>query len=386
MDGAEMSTGLFSPLQIRGMTARNRIAIAPMGMYSGTDGAANDFHVAHYGRFALGGAGLVIIEATAVSLQGRNTCGDLGLWADEHVAPLAAVVRASQLDGTKVGIQLVHAGRKAARQRPWEGNGPLTAVDAARGDAPWPIVGPTALAMGESYQQPQELSLTEIAEIRADFTAAARRALSAGVDFIEIHAAHGFLLHSFMAPAANLRSDGYGGNFAGRHRLVCEVARDIRAVLPASMPLFMRISMHDGATPARPFDETLQLAAALKGCGVDVIDCSAGGISGHSASLAGKAAARPGFQLEDTARIRGSSGAMTMAVGLILAPEMAEAAIRGGQTDIVGIGREALWNPNWPLQARFALSEAGFEGWSSRYRWSLEYRAKLLERLAAERA
>ncbi|MCI5075390.1 NADH:flavin oxidoreductase/NADH oxidase [Oricola sp.] len=373
---------LFKPLRLRGLVLRNRIAISPMCMYSAPDSVATDFHLAHYTRFALGGAGLVMIEATAVVPEGRITHGDLGLWSDDQIAPLARVIAACKVQGAAVGVQLVHSGRKAARQRPWHGNGPMGEADAARGELPWPIASASAIPFGEGYLTPEALTPEGIGAMRRAFAAAAERAVRAGADLVEIHAAHGFLLHSFMSPATNTRDDAYNGDFAARHRFAAEVAADVRAAIPDDMPLFARISMHDAAEPARPFGETVELAGLLGRNGVDVIDCSSGGIGGHSASTSGKATAL-GFQLPDTARVRAGSGMKTMAVGLITEAELADAAIRDGRTDLVAIGRETLWNPNWPHHARAALSGPCYADWPEQYGWWLERREQLLEKIRA---
>lgn len=379
----DASSVLFSPLRLRGLELRNRIAISPMCMYSAPQSVATDFHLVHYGRFGLGGAGLTMIEATAVLPEGRISHGDLGLWSDHQIEPLSRVIASVKAHGGAVGVQLVHSGRKASRQRPWYGNGPLGEADAARGDLPWPIFSASAIPFGDGYLTPAELDVEGIVEVRLAFVAAARRAIEAGADLVEIHAAHGFLLHSFMSPATNLRTDGYNGDFAARHRLVAEVASDIRAAIPAETPLFTRISMHDGSDPARPFEETLDLAGLLGSCGVDVIDCSSGGIGGHSASTAGDVSVVQGFQLPDTARVRAAGGVPTMAVGLIIDPVLAERAIAGGQTDIVAIGRQALWNPNWPHHARAEMEGAGYADWPIQYGWWLERREPVLARIKA---
>lgn len=369
---------LFSPLRLRGLELKNRIAISPMCMYSAPHAVATDFHLVHYGRFGLGGAGLTMVEATAILPEGRITHGDLGLWSDHQVEPLSRVIAAVKAHGGAVGVQLVHSGRKASRQRPWYGNGPLGEADAARGDLPWPIVSASAIPFGDRYLMPAELDAQGIAHVRRAFAAAARRALAAGADLVEIHAAHGFLLHSFMSPATNQRTDGYNGQFAARHRLVAEVASDVRAAIPAETPLFVRVSMHDDAEPARPFEETLELAGLLGSCGVDLIDCSSGGIGGASASTSGKGPAVQGFQLPDTARVREAGGMPTMAVGLIIDPALANRAIASGMTDLVAIGREALWNPNWPRHARAQLEGPAYSDWPVQYGWWLERREPLL--------
>lgn len=378
-----MTSSLFSGFRLRDLALKNRIVISPMCMYSAPDARATDFHLAHYSGLAAGGAGLVMIEATSVLPEGRLSHGDLGLWEDAQIAPLARVIAAMKAAGAAVGVQLVHGGRKAARQRPWFGNGALGPEDAARGDLPWPLKAASALAFGAGYLTPSELGLAEIAELRAAFAAAARRAVLAGADLVEIHAAHGFLLHGFMSPLTNQRRDDYNGDFAARHRLAYEVAADIRAAIPAGMPLALRLSLHDGADGGRAFAETLQFAAGLAEHGVDLVDCSSGGIGGHSASTSG-AASGFGFQLPDTARVRAGGGLPTMAVGLITEPALAERAVTGGQTDLVGIGREALWNPHWPRHAQAALEGPDYADFPVQYGWWLQRRQSLLDRIKAQ--
>ncbi len=377
-------THLFSKLELRAVTIRNRIAISPMCTYSAQDGLANDFHLAHYGRFGLGGAGLVMIEATSVSPEGRISHGDLGLWSDEHIAPLARIVKVLKDQGATVGIQLCHAGRKANRQRPWHGNGPISADDLARGEGLWPLKAPSPIAFGNGYQVPEELSVEEIARTRQYFKDAVRRADEACFDIIELHGAHGFLLHSFMSPVTNKRADAYGGDFDGRYRFAFEVVDDTRALWPDEKPLFVRVSALDGVDGGRDFDETVQLAAALRKRGVDVIDCSSGGIGGHSASTS-PAAREPrgfGFQVPYAERIRKETGIATMAVGLITEPHFADSIIAEGRSDLVAIGREALMDPNWALHAEATLGrlrqEAPFESWPVQYGWWLNGRHKML--------
>jgi len=380
------TTNLFSPFDVRGVRIRNRIAISSMCTYSAHDGVANDFHVAHYGRFGLGGAGLVMLEATAVVPEGRISHGDLGLWSDDQIAPLARIVRVLKDQGATVGIQLCHAGRKANRQRPWHGNGPLSAEDFARGEGPWPLAAPSAIPFGRGYQTPEALSSDGIAAIRRAFVEAASRAAAAGFDVVEVHAAHGFLLHSFMSPISNHRSDGYSGDFAGRHRFTVEVASDLRAAWPEANPLFVRISALDGADGGRDFGETVDLARELDRCGVDVVDCSSGGLTGHSASTsAGRETRSFGFQVPYAERIRREAGVATMAVGLITEPVLANSIVAEGRADLVAIGREALVDPNWPLRTEAALGNtdgsAPFSSWPIQYGWWLNGRHKILDEM-----
>ncbi|MDN5844052.1 MAG: NADH:flavin oxidoreductase/NADH oxidase [Alcaligenaceae bacterium] len=376
---------LFSSLQLRDVSIRNRIAISAMCMYSAHEGEASDFHLAHYGRFGLGGAGLVMIEATAVLPEGRISHGDLGLWSDRHIEPLARIVRLLKSQGATVGIQLCHSGRKANRQRPWHGNGPVGDEDQTlRGEATWPIKAPSAIAFGREYQVPTETTYRDMADIREAFVAAVERANLAGFDIVELHAAHGFLLHSFMSPLTNLRSDAYSGSFEGRHRYALEVVGDMRAAWPRERPMFVRVSAQDGVEGGRTLADTVAFAQALKAAGVDVIDCSSGGLAGHSASTS-RDAPSYGFQIPYAQAVRSEADIATMAVGLITEPELANAAIAEGRTDLVAIGRQALFDPNWPLHAEAALGVADdsnpYASWPVQYGWWLNGRHKTLASL-----
>lgn len=379
---------LFSPLLLRALTLRNRIAISPMCTYSATDGLANDFHVAHYGRFGLGGAGLVMLEATAVAPEGRISHGDLGLWCDDQIEPLARIVRLVHSQGAAIGIQLCHAGRKAARQRPWHGNGPMGADDlASRGESGWPLVSSSAIAFGTGYATPSALTVDGIAATVQQFADAAQRARAAGFDVVELHAAHGFLLHSFMSPVTNQRDDDYGGDFSRRHRFPLEVAAAVRRVWPRERPLFTRVSALDGAGGGRSFEDTLAFCRALAQSEVDVVDCSSGGLAGHSASTAGGGGPRGyGFQVPYAERIRRESGVASMAVGLITKPTLAQAVIGEGRADLIAIGRQALVDPNWPLHAEAALGQhdpaVPFRSWPQPYGWWLNGRQKILDAMA----
>lgn len=382
-DGNAM-THLFSPLSLRELTLRNRIAISPMCTYSAKEGVANDFHLAHYGRFGFGGAGLVMLEATATAPEGRISHGDLGLWDDTQIAPLARIASLVKAQGGAVGIQLCHAGRKAARQRPWHGNGPLGDEDLQqRGETGWPLVSPSAIAFGPDYDTPSALGEQDMATVTQQFVDAVRRAHVAGFDVVELHLAHGFLLHSFMSPSTNHREDAFGGDFVGRHRFPLQVVVATRDAWPAERPLFTRLSALDGVDGGRTFDETLAFAHELGKVGVDVIDCSSGGIGGHSASTAGGGGPRGyGFQVPYAERIRREAGVASMAVGLITEPDLANAVIAEGRADLIAIGRQALVNPNWPLHAEATLGHndpaAPFHNWPEQYGWWLNGRQKII--------
>ena len=367
---------LFSPLELRSLRLRNRIVISPMCQYSAHEGFLADWHRVHLGRFATGGAALVFTEATAVTKQGRITHGCTGLWSDEQIAGHAAVAAFARLHGAVPGLQIGHAGRKASMQRPWFGNGPLNEADRARGDLPWPIVGPSALPVAEGWLVPEPLRLPQIQTLVEDFAAAARRALAAGYQALEIHGAHGYLIQSFLSPIANKRTDAYGGDLKGRMRLALEVTEAVRGAWPAELPLFFRVSAVDGVDGGWALDDTVALAKALQAQGVDVIDCSSGGIAG-SATAAARVKRQPGFQVPFAERVRRETGMPTQAVGLITHPRQAEAILAQGQADLVAIGREALVDPNWPLHAAETLGRSvDFADWPAQYGWWLAVRRK----------
>jgi 2,4-dienoyl-CoA reductase-like NADH-dependent reductase (Old Yellow Enzyme family) len=373
---------LFTPLKLRGIETKNRIIISPMCQYSADEGLANDWHFVHLGRFALGGAGIVMVEATAVTKEGRITHGDMGVWSDAHVAPLARIAAFLRANGAVPAIQLAHAGRKASMQRPWFGNGPLNAGDFLRGDTPWDIVAPSALALDEGWLLPSELTGDALDELREDWRAAAERAIKAGFDILEVHMAHGYLLHSFLSPLSNKRSDKYGGDRAGRMRFPLEVADTVRAAWPADKPLFVRISSVDGLDGGWTIEDSIAFARELKARGVDVIDCSSGGLTGSA--TAARIPRGYGFQLPFAARIRAEAEIATMAVGLIVHPQQAEDAVADGAADLIAIGREAMFDPNWPLHAEMALGAREGElygSWPKQAGWWLERREPGLRKL-----
>ncbi len=375
---------LFEPLQIRGLNIPNRLVISPMCQYSAGDGLANDWHMVHLGKFAQGGAGIVFTEAAAVQRRGRITHGDLGIWSDAHAQALAGITGFIRSMGSTSAIQLAHAGRKASMQRPWHGNGPLNDEDIARGEEPWKVIAPSAIPLGEGWLQPVEMSSGDIARVVEDFAAAARRSNQAGFDIVEVHAAHGYLAASFLSPISNHRKDGYGGDRKGRSRMLLETVEAVRGEWPEEKPLFVRVSAVDGAPEGWSLDDTIALAKDLKELGVDVIDCSSGGILG--AATAAKGAPPPlGFQVPFAEAIKKQAGLSTQAVGLIVSPEQAEAVIAEGRADLVAIGREALLDPNWPVRAAVALgADVDWERWPQQYGWWLSRRAKVLEAIAQQ--
>ncbi|HZT48750.1 MAG TPA: NADH:flavin oxidoreductase/NADH oxidase, partial [Hyphomicrobiaceae bacterium] len=319
---------LFTPLAIKSVTLKNRVVIAPMATYSAVDGLAQDWHLAHLGRLALGGAGLVFVEATAVTEQGRITNGDLGLWSSAHVPPLRRIAEFMKSVGAVPAIQIAHAGRKGSMQRPWHGNGALTPEDLARGDKKWDIVAPTSEPMAEGHIVPRQLSVSDLAVLKGQWADAARRALDAGFEVLEIHNAHGYLIHQFLSPLSNKRNDAYGGDFAGRTRFPLEVAEAVRAAWPKDKPLFLRVSAVDGVDGGWTMDDTVAYARELKARGIDVIDCSSGGLFGSA--TAARVKRTWGFQVPFAERVRREAGIMSMAVGLIVEPKFAESILQKG--------------------------------------------------------
>ena len=339
--------GLFDQLTLRDVTLRNRIAVSPMCEYSAHDGVANDWHFVHLGSRAVGGAGLVIAEATSVTPGGRISPQDLGLWNDQQVDPLARIVRFVHEQGAVAGIQLAHAGRKASTLRPWDGHG--TASPAVGG---WEdVVAPSAIPFDERSIAPHALGVGEIAAIVGAFAAAAERAVAAEFRVIEVHAAHGYLLHEFLSPASNARTDCYGGSFENRTRIVREVVEAVRRAWPERLPLLVRVSATDWVDGAWDVEQTVELARMLKDRGVDLVDCSSGGNIARA-----KIPVAPGYHVPFAARIRREAGVATGAVGLITGAAQAEQVIREEQADIVLLGRELLRDPYWPLRAARELN------------------------------
>ena len=372
---------LFSPISLREISLRNRVVISPMCQYSARDGMPDDWHFAHLAKFALGGAGLIFTEASAVVPEGRITHGDTGIWTGEQAEGWARIVRFLQAEGAKAGIQIAHAGRKASMQRPWHGNGPPDETDRARGERPWRIVSASAEPLTEGWLMPDALKASEIAEITRAFADAALRADEAGFDVVEIHGAHGYLLHQFLSPLSNHRTDEYGGSFDNRVRFALETARAVRAVWPAHKPLFFRTSSVDGFEGGWEIGDTVELATRLKAEGVDVIDCSSGGHSPKGATNAGLARGL-GFQVAFADQVKREANMMTQAVGLILDGPQAEEVLQSGAADLIAIGREALQNPSWALHARQAMGvEENYADWPVQYQWWLQRRAHSLRKL-----
>jgi len=380
-------TRLFQPLTLRGLRVRNRIVVSPMCQYCATNGFADDWHLVHLGKFAQGGAGIVFVEATAVEDRGRITHGDLGLWQDAQIAPLARIAAFVRAQGAVPAIQLAHAGRKASMARPWYGNGPLTPADAARGDAAWKTIASSAVALDAGWLQPAEAGQNDLDTVRKAFVAATQRARAAGFDIVEVHAAHGYLLHSFLSPLVNRRTDAYGGSLENRMRFPLEVLRDVRAAWPAELPVFVRCSSIDDVEGGWTLEDTVVFAKAAKAAGIDVVDCSSGGVLGSAtAAQKGTIKRTPGFQLPFAERVRQEAGIATMAVGLILTAAQAEAALAAGRADLIAVAREALFDPNWPLHAAHELgADAGFAFWPQQYGWWLTRREGTLRTAGLQR-
>ncbi len=367
---------LFTVCALRSVNLPNRIAISPMCQYSAHDGYLDAWHKIHLGRLVMGGAGLVFTEATAVQKSGRITHGCPGLWEDGQIAAHAEITSFARTHGVVSAIQLAHAGRKGGMQRPWYGNSFLTGEDHARGDHPWTPLGPSSVPVDDGWPVPHEMTIQDIQDLKDDFVAAAQRAVRAGYDVAEIHGAHGYLIHSFLSPLSNRRKDAYGGTLKNRMRLALELTEAVRSVWPDNSPLFFRVSAVDGPSDGWQLEDTVYLAKALKALGVDVIDCSSGGISG-SATAGNSGRRQPGFQVPFAAEIRGAVDIITMAVGLITHAKQAEAILQGNQADLIAIGREALANPNWPWHARQALnSKCQYHQWPQQSGWWLERRQK----------
>jgi 2,4-dienoyl-CoA reductase-like NADH-dependent reductase (Old Yellow Enzyme family) len=339
---------LFSPLTIKSITLRNRIGVSPMCQYSSEDGMATDWHLVHLGSRAVGGAGLVIAEATAVSPEGRITHGDAGIWADRHVEPLARINRFVKAHGAISGIQIAHAGRKASAARPWDGGDHLP--DEQGG---WTPVAPSPIAFGDGLDKvPHALSIEQIHEVQEAFVAAARRALAAGYEWLELHSAHGYLSHEFLSPISNQRNDSYGGSFENRIRFLLETTRAVRAIWPEHLPLTIRLSATDWVDGGWDIVQTIELVRRLKSEGVDLIDCSSGGMSPHA-----KIPLQPGYQVPFAERVRREAGVATAAVGLISDPKQANEIIESGKADVVLLARELLRDPYWPLRAAKTLAQ-----------------------------
>ena len=355
---------LFTPLDLRSVRLRHRIAMSPMCQYSARDGFADDWHLVHLGSRAAGGAGLVIVEATAVEPIGRISPGDLGIWSDAHAEPLARIARFVRSQGAVPGIQLAHAGRKASCRVPWEGGARLRNHEGG-----WDVVAPSPIPFNEGDPAPIELDTSGMERVVEAFEAAARRALKAGFEVIEIHSAHGYLLHEFLSPLSNQRQDQYGGSLENRMRFVIHVADRVRKIVPDALPLLVRISATDWAPDGWDVDDSVVLAQSLKEVGVDLVDVSSGGTIPRA-----RIPLESGYQVPFARRIRDETGVMTGAVGLIGTPQQADEIITAGDADLVFLGRELLRDPYWPVRAQHTLEEE--PTWPIPYGYALKRRAK----------
>ncbi len=366
---------LFTPLTLRGLTLKNRIVVSPMCQYLAVDGYVQDWHFQHHARFALAGYGLSFVEATGIMRDGRITHGCTGIWEDGQVAGLKQIVDGYRTHGVATAIQIGHSGRRGSCARPWDGAAP---IEAGGAEPTWQTVGPSALPEKDGYPVPHELNQAEIADLVDAFVAATKRSLAAGFDVVEIHGAHGYLIHSFFSPVSNRRTDRFGGNLKGRMQFPLMIAEAVRAVWPDERPLFYRASSVDNVPGGLPIEDTVALAVELKARGVDVIDCSSGGMSGPATLATTKLS--QGYQVPYAGAVRSGADIKTMAVGLIIDPEMAEAVLRDGKADLIALARETMADPNWPYHAAEALGvDRPDSVLPPYYSFYLERRAKVLE-------
>ena len=373
---------LFTPIRIAGLTVRNRVVVSPMCQYSSEQGGPTDWHLVHLGKFALGGAGIVFCEETAVEERARKTYGCAGIYDERHVPMYLRITGFLRDHGAAPAMQLGHSGRKASCGPPWTDFRPLTEQDAKLGLVPWLGVSASALSHRAEAPAPVELDAAAIRRVIAAWREAALRTLEAGFDVLEIHGAHGYLIHQFLSPIANRRADAYGGDLAGRMRFALEVAEAVRAVWPKDRPLFFRVSAVDGEGGAWSMDDTVELARELQERGVDVITCSSGGIGGPlNMAIVPRV---PGYQVPYAARVRAEARLMTCAVGLITDARQAEDVLRGGQADLIALARELLYNPNWPVHAARELGVPDYlDLLPPAYAWWLKRREKVREISAA---
>jgi 2,4-dienoyl-CoA reductase-like NADH-dependent reductase (Old Yellow Enzyme family) len=369
---------LFTPIILAGLTARNRIVVSPMCQYSSEEGGPSDWHLVHLGKFALGGAAIVFCEETAVEMRARKTYGCAGIYSDKHIPMYRRITEFINKNNSIAAMQIGHSGRKASCGAPWTNFKPLTDEDAKTGHAPWRGVSPSAVPHRDDAQVPHELSVADIKAVIASWREAALRTLNAGFEIIEIHGAHGYLIHQFLSPLANKRSDAYGGDLQGRMRFALELTEAVRAVWPKDKPLWFRVSAVDGDGGAWHMDDTVTLARELKARGVDVIACSSGGINGPlNMAIVPRV---PGYQVPYAERVRRDTGIATCAVGLITEPEHAEEILQRGQADLIAMAREFMYNPNWPVHAARKLGVTDYlDLLPTEYAWWLKRREKIRE-------
>jgi 2,4-dienoyl-CoA reductase-like NADH-dependent reductase (Old Yellow Enzyme family) len=367
---------LLRPMTIRGVTSRNRIVVSPMSQYAAVDAAPTDWHLVHLGKFAMGGAGIVFVEETAVEERARKTYHCPGIYNDAQAKAWRRVTDFLRSQGALSAIQLGHAGRKVATKSPWDGFAPLTDEDAKTGEPPWQGIAPSPIAFKPGAMVPLEMDHADIKQVIASHVEACRRSMDAGFDICEIHGAHGYILQQFLSPITNKRTDGYGGEIQGRMRFTLELIEAVRAAWPQDRPLFFRSSCIDGKGGAWDIEDTVVLAGELKQRGVDVIDCSSGGIEGPLTLAVVPRV--PGYHVPFAERIRREVGIPTMAVGLITDPHQAESYLADGRCDLVALARELMWNPNWPVHAAHDLGVPNAHHLLPRsYSWWLERREEV---------
>jgi len=370
---------LFENFEIKNVKLKNRVVVSPMCQYSAKDGYSQDHHRVHYGKMAMGGAGLVFLEATAVTSQGRITNGCLGIWKDDFLESLGELARIIENFGSTPAIQLAHAGQKGSMQRPWHGNGPQSNTDIERGDVIWEPIAPSSKPLDKGWLKPRKMESVDLVEIKRAFVLGAERALKAGFKVLEIHMAHGYLLHSFLSPISNLRNDEYGGSIENRMRYPLEVVKAVREKIGVKIPLFVRISSEDGLEGGWTLDDSVIFCTELKKLDVDIIDCSSGGNSPKGATASGQKK-EMGFQVPFAARIKKEVGISTQAVGLITNYKYANSILENGLADLIALGRQHLFDPFW---TNHAMEEANlndeFKEWPQQYKWWLEKWKKVLE-------
>ena len=381
MKNFKREKSLFKPLDIRGIRVPNRVVLSPMQMYMAKDdGCATDGHLVHLGKYATAKFGVVFTEVLCVEKRGRSTYSDCGIWSDKHIPKLKKISDFIRSEGAIPAAQIGHSGPKSSRQRPHEGLQPLSQLNGLAGEKPWTIVSCSNVPAAPGYDKPKSLSLPQVRSVIKKFGQAADRCNQAGFDILDVHAAHGYLIHSFLSPISNFRNDEYGGCKENRFKIAIDIATEIRKFWPIKKPLFFRLSCIDRVEGGIEIDDTLELSSLLKAAGVDLIDCSSGGIKGPNSlfSLASQEPPKPGFQVPFSEKIKKECDLLTMAVGLILKPEQADQIIADDKADLVALGREALFNPNWVLHALRELSgNNNFEGWPSNIGWWLEVRERM---------
>lgn len=375
---------LFTPIRLRGLVARNRVVVSPMSQYLARDGAPTDWHLVHLGKFAMGGAGIVFVEETSVEQAARKTYSCPGIYNDEQVRAWRRITDFLHEQGALTAIQLGHAGRKVSTKAPWEGFAPLTEEDAKHGKAPWRGYAPSPVPVKPGGPVPIEMDASDIRRVIQAHVEACRRSLDAGFDILEIHGAHGYIIQQFLSPITNLRTDAYGGDLAGRMRFCLEVVEAVRAAWPKELPVFFRASCVDGKGGAWDIGDTVRLAHELKARGVDVVDCSSGGIEGPlTLALVPRV---PGYHIPFAERIRREVGIATMAPGLVTEARQAEDYLQGAKADLIVLARELLWNPNWPAHAAKELGVADpLALLPQTYAWWLRHREEVRS-LSADRA